>query len=1299
MRQVVDEMESKVLAGVSVTSHMQKRLTMHYIKKLITHWASQRFLTVTRSARGIMQIPRAMSILLRIQHPELLDSEIEKIIPQKFSFILGPRLYDEQTWRYEMLYYETLTEDEREALDNRHFKYQNSIHKLAKELGSNVTKIAHLENTPEDNWIAVLREWDDFDAELKTIHQVDCMVDPRIPIGPNYKVINDAIMRQFFDGSLYQRANCHMDIDLCQAMFFPNTLREFSGATKTIAFSTSVYNASWSYSLWSYAFLDRMTDLTRQFGLMLGFDTEPTGHEVIDGTWAMFTANPKMNYLASDHVNAFCNVLHGANTKHVGYFRPQVGYNVDVIADANMKRQMTRSMAHVATSRFAVATMRSYYTGIADSIFLSYLTFVKHTNHVLLSYLIYTAFLIRIVTGITSSIMLLVAGSVASLVVDPNLTQILNIMIETSCAIVLLHNVALQTITGLLATMLEYGLVRGIVKTIRNYFSVLTLMFFIMSSERYHFDKGLQKPARQIIMETSHGTHHRAVVDMYRMLKLVHFFPSLLLFIAAVVGAAVSAIISVYSYFFLLVMMLSWAPFVYNPGSFPVGVSYQTWIRLFTDDYQCIKTWFLNNCSLLDVENIMRRDKSYQRMAFQTDDTAHNVELDLEFTMTLDAKRNSMHRPSIVELEDHKKKDEMIDMSITSIAQKARPKSTMYNLPTERGSIVSNGEGLPALPTRIRRTPRENLQRFYNFFAGGFIQARQRVLATFEQLYLLLVLTGVKIVSYFFLLWAVVMPWTEPPNTKHIYRENFEKKLIEGRIIGIQRMIKKGQLGDDTHTRKQKNAPERRFSTMELLRAIEQTRNVTAGKRKHSAEASSPKSRKFSVLGRVPSPMSLSIPTSGLFLDQHSPTKSPLNALRKQSLGRRGSTHSPISSPSAARHNITWDIAHSVVIEHKPDEEAKPEESIQIVVNAEELDPEQEKLVNQLETVNTNFEKISNVLDIFLEKMETGLSTNTHSPSIESEYQTVLNHILENTGMTTEEFSTLTKQCLQDVQEYDFEPEVDLDFTILKIAQLGASYQVIKTKQTWKEASVQIADLTKPRTSNEKNDPKQTPLARSKRATTALRDACQNIINEYFELIVFNTGNDQLIEQCKGAMTRVCESMAAKSTSIAKSLLREGKREFKRFTVRLGQSGLYGYGPARCYACVVQRKRLDMLQEAYVTIEGALILAQRLLKGVDDEKSVKPIVENDDGKPFFSQCFKRLEESFMTEVDDAVAEEKEFILQGIQEAMNSQIETEEFVSLCNDVAEMLQEARKHKKIIEDSHNHKAKVVKNVPQLA
>jgi hypothetical protein len=94
------------MAGIDISTHIvHGKMTTKFLQKLICQWASQRYASylqllicrfqpVARTVTGFINVPKALSLILRIQNPELNDAEIQKVIRQKFSYIVGAQLFD-----------------------------------------------------------------------------------------------------------------------------------------------------------------------------------------------------------------------------------------------------------------------------------------------------------------------------------------------------------------------------------------------------------------------------------------------------------------------------------------------------------------------------------------------------------------------------------------------------------------------------------------------------------------------------------------------------------------------------------------------------------------------------------------------------------------------------------------------------------------------------------------------------------------------------------------------------------------------------------------------------------------------------------------------------------------------------------------------------------------------------------------------------------------------------------------------------------------------------------------------------
>ncbi len=107
LRYTIDYLESKILAGIDISTHIvHGRVTTKFLQKLICRWASQRYVNlfqitsrfqpVARTVNGFINVPKALSLLLRIQNPTLAEHEVQKVIRQKFSYVIGAQLYDKK---------------------------------------------------------------------------------------------------------------------------------------------------------------------------------------------------------------------------------------------------------------------------------------------------------------------------------------------------------------------------------------------------------------------------------------------------------------------------------------------------------------------------------------------------------------------------------------------------------------------------------------------------------------------------------------------------------------------------------------------------------------------------------------------------------------------------------------------------------------------------------------------------------------------------------------------------------------------------------------------------------------------------------------------------------------------------------------------------------------------------------------------------------------------------------------------------------------------------------------------------
>jgi hypothetical protein len=325
LRNTVNYIESKVLAGIDITGHqIRRQLTSSYVKDQICNWASSRYRSLHKTTNGFLKIAKALEVLLKVQSPHIrIEKERDEVIKIKFSYIIGALGYDEKLWHvatnHHML---TKTEKERNTAD--HDEYVSAITKIFKEDTTGILRVAHLEateakelenkmelpegtvlkkalfrivgNTDDDDFVDVdtVTNQEEEEEEEKPEQLVfssvlqhwkkesDCMSSLYhyqahgcfSSLSNSDRASNLSFMSQFFDGSVCSIVDCDTDTNLCQCLFIPNLLQEFdqNDNVKVLSCASYIYTSRWSltafagkYTILGFTDFDSCTNATRTF--------------------------------------------------------------------------------------------------------------------------------------------------------------------------------------------------------------------------------------------------------------------------------------------------------------------------------------------------------------------------------------------------------------------------------------------------------------------------------------------------------------------------------------------------------------------------------------------------------------------------------------------------------------------------------------------------------------------------------------------------------------------------------------------------------------------------------------------------------------------------------------------------------------------------------------------------------------------------------------------------------------------------------------------------------------------------
>ncbi|KAL0483750.1 hypothetical protein AKO1_013925 [Acrasis kona] len=392
---------------------------------------------------------------------------------------------------------------------------------------------------------------------------------------------------------------------------------------------------------------------------------------------------------------------------------------------------------------------------------------------------------------------------------------------------------------------------------------------------------------------------------------------------------------------------------------------------------------------------------------------------------------------------------------------------------------------------------------------------------------------------------------------------------------------------------------------------------------------------------------------------------------------------------------------------HPQDDQEEDEESQEHFKNLQEHKEVYGKLLQDLLENQTH---VITMIQEFTTKVQTMELNNVEDVEFDIEFEEIKNWVLSETKIESEQFNSLGTQCMVEMSQFDSNTLIQEDMQnynsklheiIKALAHFEISNQVVKARKNARNCLNQLRKMFKKHYIHF-ND----LLEKTRQASSLLCETCNVIVDEHLDFILFSssTVDDELWEKSKLALINICEVLSAKSVYIAKHLLMNAMVQFDGFFVRSTKlNRFYSINPiVKCYDCKLQSKRMRLLNRLQSDLEISLIFCQRLLNDLwrneNSLKNLKPIVDNDNGYSLFSQCFLFLENQLLDEQNDQVRDEREYVLKDIRESMLRKMEKETFLNLIDKVAEMLVESYKYKTVIEESHDHDAFVVKNVPQV-
>jgi hypothetical protein len=779
LRTTVDYIEAKVLAGIDVTAHqIHSSTTTEYIRKKIRAWASQRFQPVSRTVKGFMKIAKALSILLRIQHPHLSSEQVKNIVTSKFSYVCGAQLFDKNMWL------QATGHAKKDALSQKlnlleYEDYVWGLKELSKTAGSNMFKVAFMRFeedpvTKKKLYKAVLSCGDS-----ESIFEVENFGDfSNTGYG---KPANQMFMMQFFDGSFCQAIDCNMDCTLSQALFVPNLLQEFDNNPQLsiLGFPEYVFTASWSKAGYAAAFTERVFGaLIQRVWSLLGMRFHYGHPDILRGLFVMFTTGTsKLSYVSEDVFTGFDTMLNNGLSQHVDYFEVGKARDVDMITTTKFNRKISGGASQLCCSRYPHWVMTSRHYSLSRKLLFAYSVMAHYTNALCTVISIFALYSCRVLILILQRINKKSAAS--QKVQDLITSQALDI----SGAVTLVADSlfffqlgAVLALPGILQHILDRGLLRGIYEYLKNLVYLFGYALFQLMNTAFYFHYGFNSSVSYIASGRGSGLEHTSILDINRMFNDSHFIPATIMIVLQIVSVSVGGSIPFLIYHFFICFVFLYAPLLFNEGSFPVTILYETWAKLYAEDNYRIKTWLQTTCNIDQVEQIIAKNR-YQRLIqmeydlLVDDSTEQNLELDLEVSMA--------HRGA------------------GSFFDKARK----FSIDMKRKFSIADPESFVTLEEEV--TPvdesekkwrkywmfQEARSRFFIFFIAQPIHLARELLRAIPKLICWMLLYGTKILSYLYLLYKVIAPWTSPPNYAVAYLQEYKDRTTESRLINIQRMF------------------------------------------------------------------------------------------------------------------------------------------------------------------------------------------------------------------------------------------------------------------------------------------------------------------------------------------------------------------------------------------------------------------------------------------------------------------------------------------------------------------------------
>jgi hypothetical protein len=666
-----------------------------------------------------------------------------------------------------------------------------------------------LEDTHEEYiYSSVLQQWRKDKDSMSNMYKIQAHGCFSL-LSNSDRASNLAFMSQFFDGGVCAFADVDMDINLCQCLFVPNLLQEFEDdRVKVLSLPCYTYTSQWSLTAFAAALSQRV--YTTMFHRAYSFINRRMffgAPNIMNGFWMQFSVGTqKLSYTLDDIYTGVDTTLRGGFNKHVDYFELQKATDVCMLLATRLTRSFASGTAQFAISRYAKWIMSSARFTYFEKFVFCYKIF----NSTLRSAVILVSTIaVQHCTNIIFTLLTILLHIMRD-EESPLLTTMLNKLTSNTRLIVraqsLIHVLLLLDFMEFFQVLLEKGFFRGLWKFTSRWFVMIFYHVFHFTNLTFYFVNGLsvryvtteqdesdftdlisdtikeeedseiETKKEELVKNTSNygvntgdAVHdaigHKNLLDLYQTYNQTHFMAAVFLLLLDVTNIMTDFYPPYLSFKTIIALILVWAPFIYNNGSFTTSIAYRTWVVLYSEDTWIIKTWIVKHCSIQRLSRLIAHNYYRKQLILEYDNSldqneTRNIELDLDLTMHLEVRRDSV--------EDHH--DKMRDHMKLKSNKHQQMLTLMDHTPDERRK------------GGIKNMIIENVK----WYANRIPMFINRILLLGEQIVLLALLTLCKYFSYFILLLKILFP-SAPPDYEQIYRNNYERVTLNVRLNNIER--------------------------------------------------------------------------------------------------------------------------------------------------------------------------------------------------------------------------------------------------------------------------------------------------------------------------------------------------------------------------------------------------------------------------------------------------------------------------------------------------------------------------------